>query len=113
MGVRSRPSYNIGKGEFSRGADWTSDGRRVAVAQLFPLLPFYFPNFFASQIRNSPQGKERNIIIVRSFVRLAAPMKSIEKSSVTRLGEVSKTNYLSISSARLPSVPFTIGVHPT
>ena len=37
-----------------------------------PLLPFYFPNFFASQIRNSPQSKGRNITIPSPSVRVRA-----------------------------------------
>ena len=88
------PECNIGKGEFSLeepiGPRMVGGMAQLSTLPLHPLLPFYFPNFFCkpdTQFPTDRAGRGRNMTIDRWLVR-AAPMKSIEKSSVTRLGKV-------------------------
>ena len=95
------------RGVLLGGADWTSYGGMAQLSTL--LLPFYFPNFFCkpdTQFPTDHEGRGRNMTIDRWLVR-AAPMKSIEKSSVTRLGKVLGRESATLHpSPKRPSLPY-------
>ena len=98
------------RGVLLGGADWTTHGgmAQLSTLPLHPLLPFYFPNFFCkpdTQFPTDRAGRGRNMTIDRWAVR-AAPMKSIEKSSVTRLGKVLGRESATLHpSPKRPSLP--------
>ena len=107
------PQCNIGKGEFSSeepiGPRMDGGMAQLSTLPLHPLLPFYFPNFFCkpdTQFPTDRAGRGRNMTIDRWLVR-AAPMKSIEKSSVTRLGKVLGRESATLHpSPKRPSLPY-------